>query len=307
LEDSVPEDPLKPIIFQFHGGNGMPLRIFNNLSSTVAQNKLSNNNQSLGQVIGRIASGSRLSGYNVSAADKSVSELLRSDSRTLRQATKNLNDGISLINVAEGGLNEQASILIRLREVLSVAGGAIGQNERNTLQLEINTLRDEFNRIANGTEFIGLKLLDGTLGKSVTSSKQISISTGLDSNEDSQINLNRLVDIESTDTESLDLDSISVSTFSGSIDGLAQIETAQETINGYRASIGATQNRLVRALATLNVSIENLNAANSVIQDADIAEEVAELTKQQLLVQSSAAMVGQANLIPEGVLLLLQQ
>jgi flagellin len=285
----------------------MPLRIFNNLSSTVAQNRLSNNNQSLGQVIGRIASGSRLSGYNVSAADKSVSELLRSDSRTLRQATKNLNDGISLINVAEGGLNEQASILIRLREVLSVAGGAIGQSERNTLQLEINTLRDEFNRIANGTEFIGLKLLDGTLGKSVTTSKQISISTGLDSNEDSQINLNRLVDIESTDTETLDLDSISVSTFSGSIEGLAQIETAQETINGYRASIGATQNRLVRALATLNVSIENLNAANSVIQDADIAEEVAELTKQQLLVQSSAAMIGQANLIPEGVLLLLQQ
>ncbi|MBT5549754.1 MAG: flagellin FliC [Nitrospina sp.] len=285
----------------------MPLRIFNNLSSTIAQNRLSDNNQSLGQVIGRIASGNRLSGYNISGADKSVSEFLRSDARTLRQATKNLNDGISLINVAEGGLNEQASILIRLREVLSVAGGAIGQNERNTLQLEINTLREEFNRIANGTEFIGLKLLDGTLGKSVTASKQISISTGLDSNEDSQISLNRLVDIESTDTETLDLDSLSVSTFSGSIDGLAQIEAAQDTINGFRASIGATQNRLVRALSTLNVSIENLNAANSVIQDADIAEEVAELTKQQLLVQSSAAMVGQANLIPEGVLLLLQQ
>ena len=116
----------------------MPLRIFNNLSSTIAQNRLSDNNQSLGQVIGRIASGNRLSGYNISGADKSVSELLRSDSRTLRQATKNLNDGISLINVAEGGLNEQAGILTRLREVLSVAGGAIGQNERGNASRVVN-------------------------------------------------------------------------------------------------------------------------------------------------------------------------
>jgi flagellin len=285
----------------------MPLRIFNNLSSTVAQNRLSTNNQSLGEVIGRIASGNRLSGQNVSGAEKSVSELLRSDARTLRQATKNLNDGISLINVAEGGLNEQAGILTRLREVLSVAGGAIGQNERDTLQLEINTLRDEFNRIANGTEFIGLKLLDGTLGRNVTTSKQITISTGLNSEEDSQINLNKLVDIKATDTDTLNLDSLSVASFSSSIDGLAQVETAHDIISNNRASIGATQNRLVRALATLNVSIENLYAANSVIQDADIAEEVAELTKQQLLVQSSSAMIGQANLIPEGVLLLLQQ
>jgi flagellin len=285
----------------------MPLRIFNNLSSTVAQNRLSFNNQNLGQVIGRIASGNRLSGSDVSGADKSVSELLRSDARTLRQATKNLNDGISLINVAEGGLNEQAGILTRLREVLAVAGGAIGQNERDTLQLEINTLRDEFNRIANGTEFIGLKLLDGTLGRNITASQQIIISTGLNSDEDSQLNLNKLVDIKSTDTDTLDLDSLSVATFSSSIAGLAKVEDAQDIISNNRASIGATQNRLVRALATLNVSIENLYAANSVIQDADIAEEVAELTKQQLLVQSSAAMVGQANLIPEGVLLLLQQ
>ncbi|MBT5653582.1 MAG: flagellin FliC, partial [Nitrospina sp.] len=265
----------------------MPLRIFNNLSSTVAQNRLSINNDNLGLVIGRIASGNRLSGKDVNSAERSVSELLRSDARTLRQATKNLNDGISLINVAEGGLNEQTSILTRLREVLSVAGGAIDQNTRGTLQLEINTLKDEFNRIATGTDFIGLKLLDGTLGRSVTTSKQITISTGLNSDEESQLNLNKLVDIESTDTSSLGLDGISTSSFEKSVDSLAQVEAAQETILGYRASIGATQNRLVRALATLNVSVENLYAANSVISDADIAEEVANLTKQQLLVQSS--------------------
>jgi flagellin len=285
----------------------MPLRIFNNLSSTVAQNRLSVNNDNLGEVIGRIASGDRLSGSNVNGAEKSVSELLRSDARTLRQASKNLNDGISLINVAEGGLNEQSGILIRLREVLSVAGGAIGQNERDTLQLEINTLRDEFNRLANATEFNGQTLLDGSLGNSIPTEQHVVVSSGLDSNADSQIDLNTAVNIASTTTANLDLDSISVSTFSAALDGQAQIDAALDTINGYRAGIGATQNRFVRAQNTLNVSIENLNAANSVIQDADIAEELADLTKQQLLVQSSAAMVGQANLIPEGVLLLLQQ
>ena len=160
----------------------MPLRIFNNLSSVIAQNRLDVNNRNLGEAISRIASGNRLTGSKVNAAEKATSEILRADTRALRQASKNLNDGISLINVAESGLNEQSGILIRLREILTVAGGANGQNERDTLQLEINTLRD-----------------------------------------------------------------------------------------------------------------------------ADIAEELADLTKQQLLVQSSSAMVGQANLVPEGVLLLLQQ
>jgi flagellin len=143
----------------------------------------------------------------VSSAEKSASELLRSDARTLKQATKNLNNGISLINVAEGGLNEQASILTRLREVLSIGGGAIG-------------VKDEFNRIANGTEFIGLKLLDETWGSSVTSSKQISISTGLNSDAESQLNLNKLVDIESTNTENLGPGSIFVSSFDNSVDNI---------------------------------------------------------------------------------------
>ena len=285
----------------------MPLRIFNNLSSNVAQNRLDVNNQNLGEIISRIASGNRLTGTKVNAAEKSVTELLRSDTRTLRQAAKNLNDGISLINVADGGLNEQAGILIRLREVLSVAGGAIGQNERDTLQLEINTLRAEFNRIANATTFNGKSLLDGSLGGNISADQHLVISTGLNSDGVSQLDLNNEADIRSTDTATLNLDGVSVSSFSEALDSQAAIDAALETINGYRASIGATQNRFTRALNTLNVAVENLNAAYSVISDADIAEEVADLTKQQLLVQSSAAMIGQANLIPEGVLLLLQQ
>lgn len=284
----------------------MPLRIFNNLSSVIAQNRLDVNNRNLGEVISRIASGDRLFGTKANTAEKATSELLNSDTRTLRQASKNLNDGISLINVAESGLNEQSGILIRLREILTVAGGAIGQNERDTLQLEINTLRDEFNRIANSTEFNGQKLLDGSLAVSIATDQHVVITVGLDSSASSQIDINSAVNLSSTATAALGLDAVSATSFDDAADSLSIVEAALDTISGFRASIGATQNRFTRALNTLNVSIENLTAAFSVIKDADIAEELDDLTKQQLLVQSSSAMVGQANLVPEGVLLLLQ-
>jgi flagellin len=285
----------------------MPLRIFNNLSSVIAQNRLDVNNRNLGEVISRIASGDRLFGTKANAAEKATSELLNSYTRTLRQASKNLNDGISLINVAESGLNEQSGILIRLREILTIAGGAIGQNERDTLQLEINTLRDEFNRIANSTEFNGQKLLDGSLAVSIATDQHVVITVGLDSSASSQIDINSAVNLSSTATAALGLDAVSATSFDDAADSLSIVEAALDTISGFRASIGATQNRFTRALNTLNVSIENLTATFSVIKDADIAEELADLTKQQLLVQSSSAMVGQANLVPEGVLLLLQQ
>ena len=285
----------------------MPLRIFNNLSSVIAQNRLDVNNRNLGEVISRIASGDRFFGTKANAAEKATSELLNSYTRTLRQASKNLNDGISLINVAESGLNEQSGILIRLRGILTIAGGAIGQNERDTLQLEINTLRDEFNRIANSTEFNGQKLLNGNLASSLAADQHVEIYVGLDSGAENRIDLNSAVNIASTNTEILGLDGLSVATFDSAVDSLSLVEAALDTISGFRASIGATQNRFTRALNTLNVSIENLTAAFSVLKDADIAEELDDLTKQQLLVQSSSAMVGQANLVPEGVLLLLQQ
>ena len=285
----------------------MPLRIFNNLSSVIAQNRLDVNNRNLGEVISRIASGDRLFGTKANAAEKATSELLNSYTRTLRQASKNLNDGISLINVAESGLNEQSGILIRLREILTIAGGAIGQNERDTLQLEINTLRDEFNRIANSTEFNGQKLLDGSLAVSIATDQHVVITVGLDSSASSQIDINSAVNLSSTAIAALGLDAVSATSFDDAADSLSIVEAALDTISGFRASIGATQNRFTRALNTLNVSIENLTAAFSVIKDADIAEELDDLTKQQLLVQSSSAMVGQANLVPEGVLLLLQQ
>ncbi|MBT6596703.1 MAG: flagellin FliC [Nitrospina sp.] len=284
----------------------MPLRIFNNLSSVFAQNRLEVNRQNLGDAITRIASGNRLVGGTGNAAEKATSELLRSDTRTLRQASKNLNDGIGLVNVTESGLGEQAGILIRLRELATIAGGAIGTTERGTLQLEVNTLIEEFDRLANATEFNGQKLLDGSLDASLATNDHVVINVGLDSNASSQIDLNNVINLKSADSVTLGLDAVSTETFEGAADSLAIVEAALNTISGYRASVGATQNRFSRALSTLNVSIQNLTAAYSAIQDTDVAEELVDLTKQQLLVQSSTAMVGQANLIPEGVLSLLQ-
>ena len=280
----------------------MPLRIFNNLSSTIAQNRLDVNNRNLGDTIGRVASGDR----DTNGAEKSVSELLRSDARTLRQSARNLNDGISLINVAEGGLNEQSGILIRIRELLSAADGALGETERGALQLEIDSLRDEFNRISSTTEFNGQKLLDGSLASDV-STDHVVVVVGLDSEDSGRIDLNQVVNLGSTDTTTLDLDGLSVANFEEAVSGLARVDNAIATISGFRGSIGATQNRFTRALNNLNIAVENLTAASATVKDADFAEELTDLTKQQLLVQSSAAMVGQANLIPEGVLLLLQQ
>ena len=284
----------------------MPLRIFNNLSSAFAQNRLEVNRQNLGEAITRIASGNRLVGGTGNAAEKATSELLRSDTRTLRQASKNLNDGIGLVNVTESGLGEQAGILIRLRELASVAGGPIGETERATLQLEVNSLIEEFDRLTNATEFNGQKLLDGSLDGNLAANEHVVINVGLDSSESGQIDLNKVINLASTASTNIGIDAVSTETFESATDSLAIIEAALDTISGYRASIGATQNRFTRALSTLNVSIENLTAAYSAIQDTDVAEVLADLTKQQILVQSSTAMVGQANLIPEGVLSLLQ-
>ena len=210
----------------------MALRIFNNLSSAIAQNRLDTNNRNLGESIGRVASGNR----DTNGADKSVSELLNSDARTLKQSAKNLNDGISFINVAEGGLNEQSGILIRMRELLSATDGALGQTERDTLQLEINSLRDEFNRIANSTEFNGQKLLDGSLASDVAGD-HIVIVVGLDSDQSGRIDLNTDVNLGATDSTTLNLDDLSVATFEDAISGFSKVDEAIATVNTYRVGI----------------------------------------------------------------------
>jgi flagellin len=231
---------------------------------------------------------------------------LRSDIRTLRQAVRNANDGISLINITEGALNEQSSILIRLRELSSQAStGTVGSVERQTIQLEFDALRLEIDRIANTTEFNGQKLVDGSLASSATSSDQILIQIGLDSGSDSRINLNEQLNLTAVTSSSLSINNLSVTASSGALSALDAINNSLSIVTQSRGKVGAVQNRLVRSVSNLSISVENLQAAESSIRDADIAEEVALLTRNQILVQASTAMVGQANLIPQSILQLL--
>ena len=285
----------------------MPIRIFNNTASINAQNLLGQNNNRLSNSVERISSGLRINKAADDAAGLAISEGLRSDIRSLRQAVRNSNDGVSLINIAEGALNEQGGMLIRLRELASQAAtGTTGSTERATIQLEFNALRNEIDRITHTTRFNDQNLIDGSLASSVSSANQIFIQVGMDNNVNSRINLNEQLDLKAITVSALSIDSLSVTGSSGALNALEAINTAIGSVTAIRGQVGSVQNRLVRTISNLNISVENLQAAESQIRDADIAEEVALLTRNQIMVQASTAMVGQANLIPQSVLQLLQ-
>lgn len=284
----------------------MPVRIFNNIPSLNAQRILGLNNDRLAVSVERISSGLRINRAADDAAGLAISEALRSDIRALRQAVRNSNDGIALINVAEGALNEQSSILIRLRELASQAAtGTVGSTERATIQLEFNALRNEIDRISATTQFNGQGLVDGSLASTVSSANQVLIQVGIDSGVNSRINLNEQINLTAVTSSSLGIDTISVTGAAEALTTLDTINTAISKVTQARGQVGAVQNRLTRSVGNLSVSIENLQAAESSIRDADIAKEIADLTRNQILVQSATAMVGQANLIPQSILLLL--
>ena len=284
----------------------MPVRIFNNIASLNAQRILGINNDRLALSVERISSGIRINRASDDAAGLGISEALRSDIRALRQAVRNSNDGIALINVAEGALNEQSSILIRLRELASQAAtGTVGSTERATIQLEFNALRNEIDRISATTQFNGQGLVDGSLASTVSSANQVLIQVGIDSGVNSRINLNEQINLTAVTSSSLGIDTLSVTAAAQALTTLDTINTAISKVTQARGQVGAVQNRLTRSVGNLSVSIENLQAAESSIRDADIAKEIADLTRNQILVQSATAMVGQANLIPQSILLLL--
>ena len=285
----------------------MAVRIFNNIPSITAQRILGVNNNRLALSVERISSGIRINRAADDAAGLAISEGLRSDIRALRQAVRNAGDGISLMNVTEGALNEQSGILIRLRELASQAAtGTVGSTERQTIQLEFSALRSELDRITATTEFNGTKLIDGTLSSSVTDvNSHILIQIGIDSGPNSRLDLNTEINLASIDSTQLEIHNLSVTASSEALTALDKINEAIGSITESRGKVGAVQNRLTRSIANLSVSVENLTAAESSIRDADIAEEVAELTRNQILVQTATAMVGQANLIPQSVLQLL--
>lgn len=284
----------------------MALQIFNNLSSLNAQRHLENNRSQLGTSITRISSGIRLGSASEDIAGQAISEGLYSEVRALKQGARNLNDGIALINTIDGALNEQAGILIRLRELATQAAtGTIGNTERETIQLEFDALREELDRIAATTEFNGQKLVDGSLA--ATATDPVILQIGTDSSSTGRINLNEVLDVTEVTSQALDFDNESIVTQGDALAAIEKLNIALGDLNEIRGRVGANQNQLTRAQNNLNVSIEGLTTALSTIQDADLAVELAALTKNQILVQAGAAMVGQSNLTPQSALTLLEQ
>ena len=281
----------------------MAVRIFNNITSLNAQRHLGINNQRLAQSIERVSSGLRINKAGDDVAGLAISEKLRSDVRVLQQGLRNLNDGLSMINVVEGALNEQTDMIIRMRELAAQSASAtIGDPERALLQIEVDALIAEIDRFAAATEFNGQPLLDGTLATFI-------VHFGLDATVNSQIDLVAVGAIppapNGANSTALGVNAIDITTAANAQAALTTLDTATDTVITIRAGTAAVQNRFTRIINTQATVIENLQAAESQIRDADIAAEVALLTRNQILVESATAMVGQANLIPQSVLQLL--
>ena len=277
--------------------------ILNNTLSNTAQKFLGINTQRVGQSIERISLGIRVNKAAEDIAGLAVSDALRSDIRVLRQGARNTNDGISLINVVEGALNAQSGAVIQLKELATQGiSGTIGASERQTLNLVISSLVAQIDRLAATTEFNGRTLLDGSLAQSVQASEQDFIQIGTDGQDTSRINLNVELNLSASNSTQLGLNNLSVSSSVDAQAALDQIETALDTLNVSRGRAGALQNRFSKALGTTAVSIENLTAADSTIRDADIAEELAVLTRNQIIAKAAVTMVGQTNLSGQNLL-----
>lgn len=285
----------------------MPVRIFNNITSLNAQRHLGVNQSRLSASVERISSGLRINKGSDDAAGLAISESLRSDIRALTQAVRNANDGISLINTAEGALNEQAGILIRMRELASQSStGTVGSTQRQTIQLEFSALRDEIDRIALSTEFNGQLLIQGALDSQITAAaNHIIIQIGIKNDSNSRINLNTSVDLTAITSTGLGITTLSVTASAQALTALASINSAINTVTSGRGQLGAVQNRLSRSIANLNTTIENLQSAESAIRDSDIAEEISGFTRNQVMVQASTSLLAQANVIPQAALQLL--
>jgi len=279
----------------------MGLRIATNISSLTAQRHLRQTRRLLDKSIERLSSGYRVNRAGDDAAGMAISEKLRAKVRGLVQAQRNASDGVSLVQVAEGALNEVQNILVRLRELgVQSASDTIGVKERRFLDEEYQSLKEEVDRIANATEFNGTFLLDGTGG-----SLDFQVSTG---------GLNLLgVDRISFDafksdvnTDKLGLEELGVGDKISAQESLEKIDMALDNVSSIRGDLGAVENRLTSTIRNLGISIENLSAAKSRIKDVDIASETAELTQRSIMMQAGISVLSQANSVPKMALSLLQ-
>jgi len=280
----------------------MAISVLTNVASLNAQRNLNNTQAALSESIGRLSSGMRINKAADDAAGLGISENLKADLRSLAQAQRNANDGISLTQVAEGAMNEMGGLVTRMRELaVQSANSTLGSTERGYIQTEFTQLKDEINRISAVTEFNGQKLVDGSasaglvfqVGKENTANDRLSMS------------VTRLA-ASTLGSSSLHIASASLSTVTNAQSALAAFDKAIEQLSTARSKVGAVQNRMQVTISNLSVAQENLSAANSRIRDVDVASETSTLTKSQILSQAGLAVLAQANQLPNSALSLLR-
>lgn len=276
----------------------MGMRISTNVSAINAQRTMVNSQRDIGKSMSQLASGSRINKAADDAAGLAISENLKSQIRSLGQASRNANDGISMVQTAEGGLSEISNILTRMRELgVQASSDTIGETERGFLNKEVQQLKDEAQRITQTTRFGTTKLLDG-------SGDKFDFQVGINNDgEADRISFNA-GETDAT-TSSLGIEGFDFSSKEGAQDALAQVDKAQSQVNGFRASLGALQNRLQSTVDNLGVQHENISAANSRIRDTDIAAATAESTRNQVLLQANTSVLAQANAMPNSALRLI--
>jgi len=275
----------------------MGLRVNTNIASINAQRNVSQVTTRLARNYQRLSTGLRISTAADDAAGLAISERLRSQIRSLSQASRNANDGISLVQVGEGALNEVSNILVRLRELaIQSANGSSSNADKNTIREEFDSLVDEIDRIAQSTEFNGIKLLDGS-ASTVTFQVGINTAVGIDS-----LNVALTPALSTT----LGLNSVDVGSGGSTSFAITQIDGAINAVSQLRGRFGSLQNRLQSTIANLGVTGESLSAAESRIRDVDVAYETAELTRNNILQQASISILSQANAQPQSALQLLQ-
>jgi flagellin len=276
----------------------MGFRINTNVASLQAQTSLNKVQRETSESFSKLSSGQRITKAADDAAGLAISEKLKAEIRSQQQATRNANDGISMIQVAEGGLNETSNILTRLRELaIQSSSDTVGDTERSMTNLEYQQLKSEMDRISKVTEFNGKKLLDGSGEK-----YELQVGTRNDEFQDriafEGSNLN-------AGLESMGVASADVSSKEGAQDSLAMIDGAIEKVSSQRALLGATQNRLNSTVANLQTSTENMSAANSRIRDVDYAEETAKQARNGVISAASSSVLSQANVSGQAALKLI--
>lgn len=266
----------------------MSFRINTNVTSLAAQRTLNKTTQDQNKTLNQLSSGSRITKAGDDAAGLAISEKLKANIRSFDQANRNANDGISMIQTAEGGMTEISSMVIRLRELaIQSASDTVGETERSFSDKEFQNLKSEIERISTVTEFNGTKLLNGQ-------GDDLEFQIGINDNPEENRLTYKSGEIN-TSIDSLGVDGLDITSKDGAQSSLTVLDEALNNLSGQRAELGALQNRLQSTSNNIQVTKENLSAANSRIRDTDIAEAASQNAKNSILQQSGTSVLAQAN------------